>query len=237
MLRTVGLALIALLLAPEAKGYSTEGCKGRKDPYRGKPPAPKGMVRSGDIKNKLVTLDASIKGIKVDLKYKTSANFTQKPLYPASAKCWLLPALATKLKQATKRLARGGFGLVVYDCYRPWSVQVSLWQACPKRGLVGDPAKGSHHNRGAAVDLGIYRLSDGKILAMPSAFDDLSHRARHNYQGSTPAAREHRRWLRLTMQRVGLRPIASEWWHYQLPGAGRFQTLDLRLGGSEGRTP
>ena len=235
MLRTLGLALIACLVATQAKGYSTEGCKGRKDPYKGNPPTPKQLVREGKLADKLVPLDESLAGIKIALKYKTAANFTGKSLYPATAKCWLRPALAKALKRAVTHLGRGGFGLIIYDCYRPWSAQVRLWSACPKRGLVGDPAKGSHHNRGAAVDLGIFRLSDGSILEMPSEFDDLSRRARHSYTGSTPAAREHRRWLKVIMRRAGLRSIPSEWWHYQLPGSRRFEPLDLSLDESDGR--
>jgi D-alanyl-D-alanine dipeptidase len=237
MARTLSLALIASLFAAQAKGYGTEGCKGRKDPYQGNPPAPKQLIKSGKLTDNLVALDESPAGIIVDLKYKTAANFTGKALYPKMAKCWLRPALAQALTRASELLGRGGFGLIVYDCYRPWSVQVQLWTACPKRGLVGDPTRGSHHNRGAAVDLSIFRLKDGVVLKMPSAFDDLSARARHNYPGGSAEERQHRRWLRVTMQRSGLRSIASEWWHYQLPGARRLSLLDFSLNDGDGAQP
>ena len=230
LFRVIAISLILMLLPSQADSFSTEGCRGRKDPYRGKPSKPKRYTASGALSDHLVALDDSIAGLKLDLKYKTKANFTGRSLYPASAKCWVRPRLAQAIKAATKRLSRGGFGLILYDCYRPWAVQVDLWKACPKRGLVGDPTRGSHHNRGAAVDVGLYRLGDGRPLEMPTAFDDLSHRARHNYQGGSAQSREHRRWLLVTMQKVGLRPIGSEWWHYQLTGARHLSVLDVPLG-------
>jgi len=230
LFRLVAISLIIMLLPRQARSFSTEGCQGRKDPYHGQPAKPPNYTAKGALSDHLVALDGSVAGIQLNLKYKTKANFTGQALYPSSAKCWVRPRLAKAIKAATKRLARGGFGLILYDCYRPWAVQVKLWKACPKRGLVGDPTKGSHHNRGTAVDVGLYRLSDGRPLEMPTAFDDLSHRARHNYQGGTKQSREHRRWLLVTMRRVGLRPIGSEWWHYQLRGARGMSVLDLPLG-------
>lgn len=225
------LALLAL------GGHSTEGCKGRKDIYKGYPPRPPGLVEKGVLAQYLEALDDAIPTVKIDLQYRLTNNFTGHALYPQDARCWLRPELVQALKKAAARLSKGGFGLVVYDCYRPWSVQTKLWTACPKRGLVADPAKGSHHNRGAAVDLGLIRLSDGQPLAMPSAFDDLSHRARHNYSGGSAEARQHRSWLLKTMRRVGLASIGSEWWHYQLRDARRFALLDLPLNSGEELTP
>jgi len=229
LFRLLALTLISVLLPSQASSFSTEGCLGRKDPYGGSPPKPAGTVSQGQLKTHLIALDDTTPGVRIDLKYTTDANFSRRSLYPKGAKCWLRPALADAIKSATKRLGRGGFGVILYDCYRPWSAQVQLWKACPKLGLVGDPAKGSHHNRGAAIDLGLYRLSDGQVLEMPSAFDDLSHRARHSYQGGSAESREHRRWLRVTMRRAGLRSIGSEWWHYQLPKSRKFPVLDLPL--------
>jgi D-alanyl-D-alanine dipeptidase len=218
-------------------GHSTEGCKGRKDPYMGKPPRPAGLIKHGALTDHLRALDQALPKVKTDLRYRLPDNFTGHALYPQNARCWLRPELVDALEKAAGRLAKGGFGLVVYDCYRPWSVQSKLWAACPKRGLVADPAKGSHHNRGAAVDVGLIRLSDGLPLEMPSAFDDLSHRARHSYSGGSAAARQHRSWLLKTMRRVGLASIGSEWWHYQLRGARRFALLDLPLNSGEGPQP
>ena len=230
MFRLIAVSLVLMLLPRQASSFSTDGCKDRKDPYHGRPTKPKAYTASGVLRDYLVVLDESTPGLKLDLKYTTKANFTGRPLYPPDAKCWVRPQLAKAIKAAIQRLGRGGFGLILYDCYRPWTVQVDLWKACPRRGLVGDPTRGSHHNRGAAVDAGLYRLRDGHVLEMPTAFDDLSHRARHNFTGGSQQAREHRRWLLVTMRRAGLRPIGSEWWHYQLPGARRLSILDLPLG-------
>jgi D-alanyl-D-alanine dipeptidase len=218
-----------LVLAPAGAGHSIEGCAGRTDPYAGKPPKPPALIQKGDPKAHLTALRDQIPTLVEALKYASADNITGAPLYPAGTTCWLRPELAKRLSAAARLLAKGGFGLIVFDCYRPWSVQVRLWSVCPKPGLVADPSDASHHNRGAAVDLSLIRLSDQEPLEMPSAFDDLSHRARHNFQGGSRQAREHRRWLRVIMRRVGLRAIASEWWHYQLPQARRFAPLDLAL--------
>ena len=237
MYRLLPFSLILLVLPTPAQSYSTEGCKGRRDPYGGNPSKPVGYTRTGQLSDHLVPIDPRSPGIRLELKYTTGDNVTGRPLYPANAQCWVRPALAKALHAAADRLGRGGFGLIVYDCYRPWSAQVALWRACPRRGLVGDPTRGSHHNRGAAVDVGLFRRSDGTKLAMPTEFDDLSHRARHNYSGGSAQSREHRRWLLVTMRKVGLRPIGSEWWHYQLPGARRWTVLDLPLTASQKRAP
>jgi len=222
-------ALLGLLVcagAP-ADAFGVEGCKGRKDPYGGKPPAPKGMGQSA---KHLTPLKDTIPDLRVALAYGTDQNVMGRPFYPKGADCLVLKPLAVILQRVAIDLRSQGFGLIAYDCYRPWTVQVELWKACPKRGLVADPKRGSLHNIGAAIDVGLYRLDSGKTVEMPSAFDDLSPRARHNYKGGSKKSRLHRRTLLLAMKKGGLRAIGSEWWHYELRGARRrYQVLDAPL--------
>jgi D-alanyl-D-alanine dipeptidase len=90
------------------------------------------------------------------------------------------------------------------------------WDATPtdKRDFVADPAKGSRHNRACAVDLTLYRLSDGRTVEMPSLYDEMTERSRPGYGGGTPEQRERRELLRSAMEKEGFTAFESEWWHF-----------------------
>ena len=90
--------------------------------------------------------------IQVDLRYATEANFTGRRLY-ASAEAWLRPGTAGKLRMAQDRLEAQGFGLKVWDAYRPPSAQRELWRCLPDPEFVAPPERGSRHTRGASVDV------------------------------------------------------------------------------------
>jgi zinc D-Ala-D-Ala dipeptidase len=226
LLKTLLISQI-LVWASQGAGWSLDGCKRAKDPYRGNPPVPKGLVRSGGVTQRLIPLAGQIPDLREALAYARADNVVGRAVYPAAARCLVHPDLAKALVRAAA-LARGqGFGLLVYDCYRPWRAQVALWSACPKRGLVADPARGSKHNRGVAVDLTLYRLADSVAVSMPSGYDDLSRRARHNYRGGTAQQRRNRGVLKKLMTGAGLRAIGSEWWHYELYRSRRYPLLDV----------
>jgi D-alanyl-D-alanine dipeptidase len=228
LLRTL-IAVQILLWAGPGAAWSVDGCKRASDPYRGNPPVPKGLVRSGAVSDRLVALADQIPDLHEALAYAGNDNVVGRAVYPATARCLVHPVLARVLVRAAAVARAKGLGLLVYDCYRPWRAQVALWSVCPKRGMVADPARGSKHNRGVAVDLGFYRLADDKPLKMPSAYDDLSRRARHNYRGGTAAERASRALLKSIMVGAGLRSIGSEWWHYELFKSRRYPLLDLPL--------
>lgn len=227
MLRSSLFALLLLGLTETSLAYGVEGCKGRKDPYDGKPPAPAGMQREA---SHLVRLKTKVPDLRLHLAYGTAENVMGRAFYPKDADCLVLPSLAQALVRAAAALRQQGYGLIAYDCYRPWRVQVALWKACPKRGLVADPARGSKHNLGAAIDVGLYHLKTGKKALMPSEFDDLSRRSRHNYMDAPKEALRHRRRLAQAMTGAKLRAIGSEWWHYELRRArARYPVLDAPL--------
>jgi D-alanyl-D-alanine dipeptidase len=223
------IAVQILLWSGPGAAWSVDGCKRASDPYNGNPPVPKGLVRRGPVSDRLVVLADRISDLREALAYAGTDNVIGRAVYPKEARCLVHPALARALAAAAVAARAKGFGLSVYDCYRPWRAQVALWSVCPKRGLVADPARGSKHNRGVAVDLSLYRLADGVPLEMPSGYDDLSRRARHNYRGGTAAQRANRALLKSLMIGAGLRAIGSEWWHYELYRARRYPLLDLPL--------
>jgi D-alanyl-D-alanine dipeptidase len=177
-----------------------------------------------DFHGELVNLSEINPDIIIELKYATTDNFLQKKLY-ADTTCYLLRVVAEKLDQAQKLLARDGLGLKVYDGYRPLAVQEKMWQLMPKPGYVANPfAGGSHHNRGAAVDLTLVD-ANGHELEMPTGFDTFTERAHQFSKEPTPTQRANRLLLRMVMEKVGLVPIRTEWWHFQLPDAKKYPII------------
>jgi D-alanyl-D-alanine dipeptidase len=115
-----------------------------------------------------------------------------------------------------RALASQGYGLLIHDAYRPWWVTKVFWEATPPslREFVADPAKGSRHNRGCAVDLTLYDLRSGEAVQMPGVYDEMSPRSYPNYSGGTPEQRERRDLLRRAMEREGFSVYDTEWWHF-----------------------
>jgi D-alanyl-D-alanine dipeptidase len=106
--------------------------------------------------------------------------------------------------------------LLIHDAYRPWSVTKMFWDATPpaQREFVADPAGGSRHNRGAAVDLTLVELSTGEPVEMPGGYDEFSRRSYPNYPGGSSRQRWHRDLLRRTMEAEGFTVYETEWWHF-----------------------
>ena len=173
----------------------------------------------------LVEVTTLIPDAVVDLRYATADNFMKKQVYPADARCLLLERSARQLKAAADVLREKGFRLRLYDCYRPHHVQFELWKVMPVPGYVAEPKKGSNHNRGGAVDLGLVSL-EGKDVEFPSAYDHFGKEAHHKYADGTRTALANRELLRTTMEGVGFKKNPMEWWHYDLPDASKYPLRD-----------
>jgi len=169
-----------------------------------------------------------VPGLVVELRYATANNFLKRKLYPASAKCLLLPTTAKKLATVAESLEPMGLKLKVYDCYRPLSVQWEMWKILPKPGYVADPKKGSNHNRGAAVDLTLTN-SDGRELEMPTRFDTFGPASHQSFSGGNETSRKNRDLLREKMISAGFQPNPMEWWHFDLPDAERYPVRSEQL--------
>ncbi len=161
----------------------------------------------------LIKLD---KTIKLDIRYARSDNFVGRPVY-TEARAFLQRPAAEALLRVHRKLNKQGLGLAIFDGYRPWSVTKLFWEVTPedKRKFVANPKSGSRHNRGCAVDLSIYDLKSGKLLPMPSDFDDFSDKAHPEYQGGTAEETRNRNILRKIMEGVGFTVNANEWWHFE----------------------
>jgi len=164
--------------------------------------------------------------IYVELKYKTADNFMNEVLYDADFRCFLRPEVAQRVARVQAHLRGQGYGLKIFDGYRPLSVQKRMFARFPQPGFVADPKKGSNHNRGAAVDLTLVDL-EGNQLPMPSEYDEFSERAHIEYQGGSVQERKNRKILQQAMTQEGFRPLRSEWWHFDDPKAKTYAVLDI----------
>ncbi|GAB4241719.1 MAG: hypothetical protein Kow00109_17260 [Acidobacteriota bacterium] len=190
------------------------------------PPSEAGVFREPELVD-LRRLDA---GFRFDIRYATARNFLGVPVYSRPGAYLQRPAAAA-LVAAQRELERRGLGLLIFDAYRPWYVTWIFWQATPPhlREFVADPAGGSRHNRGCAVDLTLYDLRSGEPLPMPTDYDDFSPAAHIDYPGGDPVARANRDLLRSVMEGVGFEPYPPEWWHYDFREWRSYPILNLRF--------
>lgn len=176
------------------------------------PPTTGGPYRPSDLVE-LISLDPTIR---LDIRYATSNNLVGRPVY-TQARAFMQRPAAEALVAASQWLAPQGYGLLVFDAYRPWSVTKIFWDITPpeKRMFVADPAVGSKHNRGCAVDISLYDLRTGLEVEMPGVYDEMSDRSFVTYTGGTAEQRAHRDLLRQAMEREGYFFVyPEEWWHY-----------------------
>ena len=205
----------------------------RREALAATPPLEKGPFRPVD----LVEPTALDPTIRLDVRYATADNFLSTPIY-TEARALLQRPAAEALVRASAWLRTKGYGLLIHDAYRPWWVTKLFWEATPvdKREFVADPAKGSRHNRGCAVDLTLYSLADGRAVEMPSLYDEMSQRAYPGYRGGTPEQRARRDLLRRAMEAHGFKVFASEWWHFDYRDWRKYG-IGTVTGGLGGRSP
>ena len=189
------------------------------------PPVGGGPYRPSDLVE-LVKLDATIK---LDIRYATPNNFVGRPVYP-EARAFLQRPAAQALLAAHRWLKERGYGVLVYDAYRPWAITKLFWDITPadKKIFVADPAVGSMHNRGCAVDIGLFDLRTGREVEMPGAYDEMSERSFVTYAGGTAEQRAHRDLLRKAMERDGYFFVyPEEWWHYDFKDSREYAVQDI----------
>ena len=183
----------------------------RREALAAAPPAESGRFRDGDLVE-LVKLDPTIK---LEIRYATTNNFLGTRVYD-EARAFMQRPAAEALVRAHRVLKSLGYGLLIHDAYRPWYVTKIFWDATPaaKKWLVANPAEGSKHNRGSAVDLTLYDLKTGKPVEMVSTYDESTDRAYAEYPGGTSLQRWYRELLRQAMEAQGFTVNPQEWWHF-----------------------
>ncbi len=162
----------------------------------------------------LVDVRTEIPGIEIDLRYGTADNVTGLPIYPAVMPCLLRSETAKKLKEAQAILRSQGYGLRIWDAYRPPEAQEALHKAGGSTGMFLSPNAGwSRHCGGIAVDLTLVD-AHGQVQRMPTGFDqDFAHASR-NYRGADPVVKQNLQVLQAAMKQAGFTQLESEWWHF-----------------------
>jgi len=220
---TIALALAGVISWPGAARFHAQSqasfritparpvAELRREALAARPPVETGEFRQAD----LVELVRVVPGVRLEIRYATSNNFLGTPVY-THARAFLQRPAAEALARVARGLRRRGYGLLVFDAYRPWYVTKIFWDATPddKKQFVANPAEGSRHNRGCAVDLTLYDVKTGQAVSMPSGYDEMTDRAYADYSGGTPADRRHRAMLRSAMEAEGFTVYPYEWWHY-----------------------
>ena len=148
-----------------------------------------------------------------ELKYATPDNFLKQAVYDCG-ECYLRKSTAEALVKANEAFKQLGYCIKLFDCYRPLSVQKKMWKILPGTHYVANPAKGSKHNRGAAVDLTLVD-AQGKELNMGTPFDFFGKEAHHTYTQHSKEVLENRKLLKETLDKYNFKSIYSEWWHYE----------------------
>jgi D-alanyl-D-alanine dipeptidase len=183
----------------------------RSEALAASPPEETGSFRHSDLVE-LAKLDPAIH---LDIRYATANDFLGRAVY-TQARAFLQRPAAEALVRALHRLQPYGYGLLIHDGYRPWYVTKIFWEATPSDGkiFVADPAQGSRHNRGCAVDLTLYDLKTNEPAEMTGLFDEMSPRSFPDYAGGTSLQRWHRDLLRWAMESEGFTVFEFEWWHF-----------------------
>jgi D-alanyl-D-alanine dipeptidase len=196
------------------------------------PPEEQGDFLESDLVE-LVTLDPTVV---LDIRYASTNNFMGEVFY-SEPRAFLQRPAAEALVRANRWLSERGYGLLVHDGYRPWYVTKMFWDATPEelRIFVANPANGSRHNRGCAVDLTLYDLETGTPITMTGGYDEMSPRSFPDYPGGTARQRWHRELLREAMEAQDFTVYEAEWWHFDYKdwrryhiGNQRFEEFDAR---------
>ena len=209
LIRFSASALVCLILA---------SCQG--------PPREQGDFRPANLVE-LVKLDPALR---LEIRYASTNNFLRRPVY-RQERAFLQRPAAEALVRAHATLRPQGYGLLVFDGYRPWSVTKTFWDSATRKqrdiGFVANPAEGSKHNRGCAVDLTLFELASGKEVEMPSAYDEFSERAFPSYQGGSAQSRQLRELLRSAMEGQGFTVLPEEWWHFDYKDWPKYHILNV----------
>lgn len=173
------------------------------------------FVKVSDYSNQLV----------FDLKYATADNFLGEKVYNCG-ECYLRYKTLKALLVAQAKLKSKGYRFKLFDCYRPLSVQQKMWALVSDPAYVADPAKGSMHNRGGAVDLTLVDKS-GNELDFGTPFDFFGEQASHSYTELPKDVLKNRTYLKKVMSESGFTLFPSEWWHYNIEGGEEFPVANF----------
>ena len=176
--------------------------------------------------NELVEIKKAIPNIKLDIRYATKNNFMQQVMYK-QARAFARKPVVESLKKVQFALNKKGLGLKIFDGYRPYAITVAFYKKASDKSFVANPAKGSKHNRGCAIDLTVINLKTGKELEMATPYDSFSKAAAANYEPVSDVVRKNREYLISIMKKNKLNVLENEWWHYDFQGWQNYNLMDI----------
>lgn len=180
-----------------------------------------------DSNKKMEDVKMAIPTLSLDLKYMTVHNFMHQRLYPFLQTTYArLPAI-NALKKVVAELKTQNLTLKIFDAYRPYSITEKMWEAVKDSRYAANPATGSGHNRGIAIDLTLINLNTKKELAMGTGFDNFSDTAHTDFTELPDSILQNRHLLVTVMEKYGFKSLRTEWWHYSLSDANNYELLNV----------
>ncbi len=215
---TVILLLIALSCFLKTSAQVISVLKKRKDLLQ---------MQMKDSDYRMIEIHQLSPTVVYELRYATTHNFTSRQLYKTGTNTYLRLPAAHAISRVQQALEAKGYGLKIFDAYRPYRVTKKMWDLIHDERYVADPSKGSGHNRGLAVDVTIIDLQTGKELNMGTGFDNFTDSAHQDFKNLPPDVLQNRELLKQTMKLYGFTPLETEWWHYSWPNDKNYDVLDL----------
>jgi D-alanyl-D-alanine dipeptidase len=176
--------------------------------------------------NQLVEIKKVIPNITLDIRYATRNNFMNQVMYK-EARAFARKPVVAQLKRAQLALNKKGYGLKIFDGYRPYAITKTFYKKAKNKNFVANPKKGSKHNRGCAIDLTLIDLKTGKEVQMPTPYDSFAPEASPSYSNLPSAVIKNRALLITTMQSYGFRVLSNEWWHFDFIGWKKYDLMDI----------
>ncbi len=176
--------------------------------------------------NKLLELKKYVPGLVLDIKYATTDNFMKRVMYK-QARAFARRPVVMQLRKIQTELKKKGYGLKIFDAYRPYQVTLAFYAEASDKNFVANPKKGSKHNRGCAVDLTLIDLKTRKELVMPTPYDSFAPEASSTYAELPDEVLKNREELISMMRRHGFRVIPNEWWHFDFMGWQNYDLMDI----------
>jgi zinc D-Ala-D-Ala dipeptidase len=182
---------------------------------------------AANSKKQLLNLKLTIPSILINLRYNSTNNFTKTKLYKNAQTTYLRKEPAKALLEIQNILKEKGYGLKIFDAYRPYAATKLMWELIQDDRYVANPKNGSNHNRGLAVDITLIQLNTGTALNMGTGFDNFTDTAHHSFMALPATVLANRTLLKSTMELYGFKSFDTEWWHYSWPNNQDYEVLDL----------
>lgn len=176
----------------------------------------------------LINLETFIPGIVLDIRYATANNFVGEKIYTL-ARAYSRKSVAGALRKAQEEFKKLGYGIKIYDAYRPYAATVKFYEVYHDTTYVASPYRGSRHNRGCALDMTLIDLRSGKDLKMPTEFDSFRKEAWPSTPMTDPEIKKNRDTIIRIMKQCGFKVNGSEWWHFDFIGWKNYEVMDINF--------